>query len=242
MDDRLAQGVQGVAISPIDPASQTDLLNRVAKSIKLVTQDSDAPASDRSCYIGTNNYKAGVMAGEALKNVLPTGGKVWAFVGKKDQQNAADRFKGLQDAIKGTKIRIVDLRTDDADLSRAKANAEDVLAAHPEVAGMVGLWAYNGPAIVEAVKGAGKAGKVKIVCFDEMDATLQGIIDGHIYATVVQQPFKFGYQSVRVQGALVRGDGSVVPPDKVMEIPTRLITRQNVRQFWDDLKKLLGKD
>jgi ribose transport system substrate-binding protein len=241
IEDLLAQGIQGLAISPIDPASQTDLLNRAAGSIKLVTQDSDAPASNRLCYIGTNNYKAGLQAGDALKQALPDGGKVWAFVGKRDQQNAADRFRGLTDAIKGTKIEVVDLRTDDADPSRAKANAEDVIAANKDVAGLVGLWAYNGPAILEAVRGAGKAGTIRIVCFDEMEATLQGVLDGHIHATIVQQPYKFGYESVRVLSLLVRGDNSVIPEGKVLDVPTKSITRENVRAFWDELKRLLGK-
>lgn len=241
IEDLLATGVQGVAISPIDPASQTPLLNRVAKSVKLVTQDSDAPNSDRACYIGTNNYKAGVQAGEALKDALPNGGKVWVFVGKRDQQNAADRFKGLQDAVKGTKIRIMDLRTDDTDTARAKANTEDVIAAHPDVAGLVGLWEYNGPAILDAVKGARKTGKIQIVCFDENRATLQGVLDGHIYATVVQQPYKFGYECVRVLSGLVRGDDTVVPENKVLEVPTKLITKKNVRAFWDQLNELLGQ-
>ena len=47
--------------------------------------------------------------------------------------------------------------------------------ANPDVAGLVGLWSYNGPAILNAVKDAGKVGKVKIVSFDEEDETLTGV-------------------------------------------------------------------
>src|SRR5262245_9742500 len=64
---------------------------------------------------------------------------------------------------------------------------------------MVGLWAYNPPAILSALKDSkDRLGKVKVVGFDENEDTLKGIADGHIYATVVQDPFGFGYQSVRL--------------------------------------------
>src|SRR5205085_12168966 len=75
IDDLLAKGVDGIAISPVDPANQTQLLNDIAKQAVVFTQDSDAPQSNRSCYIGTDNRAAGRQAGELLKEVLPSGGK-----------------------------------------------------------------------------------------------------------------------------------------------------------------------
>ncbi len=72
------------------------------------------------------------------------------------------------------------------------------------------------PLILQAVKQAKKEGKVKIVAFDEEDETLQGVKDGHIYCTIVQQPYEFGYQSVRLLASIVRGDKSVLPADGVL--------------------------
>ena len=103
----------------------------------------------------------------------------------------------------------------------------------------MGLWSYNGPAILSAVKDANKQGQVPIVCFDEEEDTLQGIADGAIHATVVQQPYEFGYQSVRILAALARGDKSVIPADKIFNIPVKIITKDNVQQFRDNLKSLL---
>jgi ribose transport system substrate-binding protein len=241
VDDLIARGINGMSISAIVPETQTDLINQAAKAMKVVTTDSDAPKSNRICFIGTNNYKAGLQAGQALKEALPEGGKVWLFVGKADSQNAADRKRGIVDAVKDTKIVIADTRTDDADRSRARANVEDVIAANSDVAGLVGLWSYNGPAILEAVKTARKTGKIKIVAFDEEDGTLQGVKDGHIYATVVQQPYEFGYRSVRVLTDLIRGNNSVVPESRIIEVPTQTIRKDGVAAFWAHLRTLLGK-
>jgi ribose transport system substrate-binding protein len=241
VEDLMARGVAGISISVIDPKTQISLINQAAKQMKVITQDSDAADSDRACFVGTNNYNAGVQAGQALKEAIPDGGKVWLFVGKADAQNAVDRKKGLIDAVKDAKIEIVDTRTDDVDRSRAKTNVEDIIAANDDIAALVGLWAYNGPAILEAVKAADKIGQIKIVAFDEEDATLQGVKDGHIHATVVQQPYKFGYESVRVLKNLIQGDGSAVPENKILDIPTRIIKQPDVDEFWANLKTLTGK-
>src|SRR6266542_3498556 len=178
VDDLLAKGVDGIAISPVDPQNQTQLINRAAKQALVFTQDSDAPQSERACYIGTDNTAAGRQAGELVK--------------------------------------------------------------YPDISGMVGLWAYNGPAILGAVKEAGKIGKVKIVTFDEEDETLAGIKEGAIHATVVQQPFQFGYQSMIKLAKAIGGDKSGIPPSKQDIVPTLAIKKDGVDDFIVRLNKLRG--
>ncbi len=241
VDDLLSVGIDGVAISPVDPKNQTALLNKIASQAVLFTQDSDAPKSKRMCYLGTNNEDAGKQAGELIKKALPNGGKIMVFVGTLDAQNAHDRYAGIQKAIEGTKIEIIDVRTDGTDHGRAKTNVKDTLVSHPDVACLVGLWSYNGPAIYDAVKDAGKIGQVKIVCFDEEDLTLAGIRAGAIDATVVQQPYEFGRQSMTLLAKVLRGDKSVIPESKQIFIPTLAITKENVDAFSANLKKLRGK-
>jgi ABC-type sugar transport system substrate-binding protein len=154
LQDLVTDGVKGIAVSPVDPTNQTPDLNTIAAKALLITQDSDAPTSNRVCYIGTDNVAAGKMAGEAVKKALPDGGKIMVFVGKKDAQNAKERYQGLQESLKGSKVTIIDIRTDDGDRARAKQNVADALVAYPDIAGCVGLWSYNGPAIYSAVKDA----------------------------------------------------------------------------------------
>src|SRR6476469_9943550 len=238
VDDLLAKGIQGIAISPVDPKNQTEMLNRAASQTLVVTQDSDAPNSNRICYIGTDNVAAGRQAGELLKEALPQGGKIMVFVGVLDAANAQQRYQGLKEALQGSKVEIVDVRTDNTDRVRAKSNAADTLVNNPDIAGMVGLWAYNGPAILSAVKEANKVNKVKIVAFDEEDETLTGIKSGAIYATVVQQPFEFGYRSIELMTKYLNGDQSVVPPGKQIFVPTKAIKKDNVDAFQKEMNSL----
>ena len=241
VDDLLAKGIDGIAISPVDPANQTQLINDIAKRAMVLTQDSDAPGSDRACYLGTDNQAAGRQAGELIKEVLPNGGKIILFVGKIDAQNAKDRSAGIREALQGSKVEIIDTRTDDTDQLRAKANVSDSLVKYPDVAALVGLWSYNGPAIFNAVNDANKIGQVKIVCFDEDRQTLAGIKSGGIYATVVQQPFEFGYQSIQVLAKALRGDKSAIPPNKQIFIPTLVIKKDGVDAFTEKINQLRGR-
>jgi ribose transport system substrate-binding protein len=227
-------------MSPIDPANQVQMINDAAKQALIFTQDSDAPGSDRTCYIGTDNEAAGKQAGELIKEALPNGGKIMIFVGKIDVQNAKDRFEGIKEALAGSNVQILDVKTDNTDRIRAKANVADTLVTVPDIAGLVGLWDYNGPAILNAVKDAGKVGQVKIVCFDEDQETLAGVKDGSIFGTVVQQPFEFGRQAITLMSKYLRGDTSVIPADKRIIVPTKIIDKSTVDDFTTNLNQLLG--
>jgi ribose transport system substrate-binding protein len=241
VDDLVAKGVDGIAISPVDPKNQQQMIDRVAAQSLVVTQDSDAPDSKRAFYIGTNNVAAGEQAGKLVKEALPQGGNIMVFVGQIDAQNAKERYEGLKKALEGSNIKILDVLTDNTDRVRAKANPADTLVKHQDIAGMVGLWSYNGPAILSAVKEANKIGKVKIVAFDEEDDTLAGIKDGSIYATVVQQPYEFGYQSIKMMAQYLGGDKSVAPANKQKFVETLAIKKDGVEAFITKINQLRGR-
>ena len=231
VDDLLAAGTDGIAVSPVDPANEVSYLNGVAARTNLITADSDAAASRRLCYVGTDNHAAGVMAGALIRKALPRGGQIMLFVGKADAQNAHDRAQGIRDALRGSRVTILGVRTDDTDHARARQNVTDVLAQYPHIAGLVGLWSYNGPAIADAVRAKGLAGKVRVVAFDEETQTLDAVQDGTIYGTIAQQPYRFGYESVRMLAALARGDKSGIPAGRRLIIPTLAITRGTLAAY-----------
>jgi ribose transport system substrate-binding protein len=258
VQDLLARGIDGIAISPIHAENQLDLLAEIARHTHLITQDSDAPKSDRLCYVGMDNYTAGRMCGELVKQAMPDGGSVMIFVGRLGQLNARQRRQGVIDELldrdpdpnrydpPGTDIPsgkyvILDTRTDDGDPSRARSNAEDAIAAYPDLGCMVGLFAYNPPQCLEAVRDADKIGKIQLVGFDEDADTLQGIVDGDVIGTVVQNPYEYGHESVRILAGLARGDRSVLPEGGFLNIPARKITRENVETFWAELKQRMGE-
>ena len=241
MEDLLAKGVAAMTISPVNPDNSTDILNQVAAKAALFTVDGDAPKSNRIMYIGTDNVAAGRQHGELIKKALPNGGKIMLFVGTMDAANAQERVKGIKEVLAGTKVEIVDIRTDGGDQAKAKANVEDTLTKYPNIDLLSGLWAYNTPQIYNAVKAGGKEGKVKIIGFDEDQQTLKGISEGVIEGTVVQQPYEFGYQSVKELARYLEGDRSMVPENKQQIIPTKIIDKTNVKEFAASVREMLKK-
>lgn len=258
IEELLARGIDGVALSPADPPNQLDVMKQIAAQTNLITQDSDAPDSPRLCFVGMDNYQAGRLCGKLIKEAMPDGGSVAFFVGRAGQLNAKQRRQGATDElldrpadkpgddapdaeVKGVKYTILGTRTDEVDFAKAKANVQDTLTRHPDIGCMVGLFSYNTPKIYEAIKEAGKLGSVRIVGFDEEDDTLRGVRDGSIYATVVQSPYRYGYESIRILAALAKGDRSVIPASKFVDVPAKAIKMADVNAFSAELKKLLGK-
>lgn len=256
VEDLLIKGVDAIAISVIDAENQTALVNEAAQRATLITHDADAPQSNRLAYIGMDNYDAGRMLGKMIKEAMPNGGELAIFIGRVEQDNARKRRQGTIDEVlgrtpdstrydppgapitNGTFTFLVTL-TDQFDRVKAKANCEDAVLRYPELDGVVGLFAYNAPACLEALKQTGKVGALKVFSFDEADETLQAIKDGSMVGTVVQNPYQYGYQSVKLLKEVLAGNSGAIPPSKFIDIPARRIDRTNVDSFWAELRAQL---
>ncbi|MBS1792779.1 MAG: substrate-binding domain-containing protein [Acidobacteria bacterium] len=241
VDDLLVRGVDGLMVSPIDVENQKQMIDDAASKTLVFTLGADAPATRRAAYVGSDDVAAGKMAGEMIRKALPRGGRIVVFVGRRDAQNAIDRLEGLKQGVAGGGIEILDVRTDDSDTAKAKANAADALVKYPDIDGLVGLWSYNTPAILSALRDAGKTGKVTVVGFDEDEQTLAGVRDGAVFATVVQQPYGFTKDAVRRMALALRGDRSQIPADGRAIFPTEVVDRSNVDGFAREMNRLRGK-
>jgi len=226
----IAQGIDGIAISPIDAEQQTEFLNSIPTNILLVCADSDAPKSRRICYIGTDNVAAGKQAADLLKAALPRGGKVVLFAGSAGLQNVKERIEGIKQGLAGSNLQIMDVQAADGSSVTALKNAQDALAKYSDLAGMVALNNFVGPAVLQAVRGAGKDGYVKIVCFDEDYDILAGIAAGDIYGSVVQSPFKIGRRTVSEMASYLRGEPNQLATGKILT-PSRVVTKDNLASF-----------
>lgn len=236
MDDLVAAGVSAIMVSAVDPKSSTDALNRVGGQVPLFTTDSDAPDTNRIAYIGSSNTDAGRQAGEIALKAMPDGGKCIGFVGLPGADNARERIEGMKEAIAGSKVELIDVRGDDIDMTRAKRNVEDALSANPDINCMVGFYSYNPPRIYEVLKESGKLGEITVVAFDEDPITLGGVKEGTIAGTVVQQPYEWGYQGMKLMAKHLEGDSSEIPADKLVIVPTKIIDQSNVDDFEAELK------
>lgn len=257
LEDMLIRGSDGISVALIDPKNQVEILDQIAERSILITNDSDAAASPRLCYIGMDNYLAGRLCGELGRKGVPGGGKVAIFIGRLEQENARRRWQGFVDGLLGRSVdperhddptkpiteagyEIIGTWTDYFDRAKAKANVEDVLSRYPDVVLMTGLFEYNSTLALEVLRQSGKLGAVQLAGFDEAAEVIAGIKEGVVLGTVVQNPYEYGFQSIKMLRALTRGDATVIPPSGIVEIPARTITKDNADAFWKETKARLA--
>lgn len=243
-----ADGYDGIAVSPMQPKEQSRPISVLATRTEVVTFDNDAPDSVRHAYIGTNNYVSGVQCGQILIDALPDGGQVALFVGDHDRENSRQRRQGLIDALRGENRRPGD-NLDPIDVSvtagdytvvatyldggineNAKANALKALEEHPALNAMVGLYGHNTPMCLAALKEAEKLGEIKVVAFDGHKDTLAAIEAGHAAGTVIQEPYQYGFESVRILVALSNGEFQPHAGRGSFNIPCVTVTSINVAE------------
>lgn len=213
--------IAGVAISVIradNKAIATELRNLQKKGIKVITVDGDVNRERyrdaRTFYIGTDNHIGGLTLGTATKRVLESrqlksGGYV-QFVGYTDNDNARARMDGFKEAV-GESFEEKDRMADEAKGGKARENVRIALDKNPTgLAALVGIWAYNAPAIAHVVAERKVRDGVTVATFDAAEAAIQEMDKGNIDVMVVQNPFDMGVQTVKLLKAMVAGDESVV--------------------------------
>ena len=136
------------------------------------------------------------------------------------------------------KYTILETITDGADQTVAKRNAENAITKYTDITAFVGLWSYNAPQVLEALKSTGKTGKIRVFAFDEDPTTLAAIAEGNCDGTLVQQPYEFGYQSMKYLKAIADGKPLDVPANKEIPIPVQVVTKDTVAAFNQKLTDL----
>jgi len=223
--DRLRQlvtqaDVAGVAISVIQAenvAIVEEMKRLTEKGVSVITVDGDINqklfSDGRPYYIGTDNSIAGRLLGTAGKKVLQsrgiTEGGFIQFTGFTDNDNARARMDGCREAI-GASYSEVDRMADSFDHSRARDNVRTALVNHPDVKALVGIWAYNAPAIAEVVAERGVRDQVSIFTFDAAAQAIEHMANGNIDCMIVQNPFEMGVQTVRLLRAMHEGQDAVI--------------------------------
>lgn len=231
VENLISRGVDGIGISPCDGDALVPVIEKaIEKGIPVVTVDSDANTDKRLCYIGTDNRKAGRVAGEQMVKLLNRRGKVLIITGVPGAQNLMERVAGFKEVIsKHPGITIVSEQACQSDQVLALNIAENALTADRDLAGIFGVNAFGAPGAAQAVESCGLAGKVKIVGFDAMPDTLKFCADGVVHAIVEQRPYKMGYLAVKLLKDAI--EGKKIP--RVVDTGVDVITPT-------EAKKLLG--
>ncbi|WP_428307290.1 substrate-binding domain-containing protein [Lacipirellula sp.] len=255
------EDVDGVAVSPLDPETQSPLINRMCEHALVITYDSDAPLSARDTYVGASNLAAGKLVAQLVREAAPSGGEVACVAVNFTKDNMKERREGFESGLakptndgdseeseeKQPTYEIVEFLTDDSDNDRCRELAAKLLDDHPNLVCFVGMNAQHAGILLDVLKEKNLLDQVKVVGFDEASDTLDGIRGGEVYATVVQDPFRYGYESIRRIATICRGEEGLRPlsgTHSTYNIGVQAVRKDNVDAFQKQLDERLknGKD
>lgn len=169
------------------------------KGIPVVTIDSDEEDSNRIAYVGTDNVLAGQVAGEEMIKQIGKDGNVAIVIGGKDVKNQKERVDGFTNyLISNSNLKVVDQDSSDAMLLEAEIITRKILNRNDKVNALFCTSALDGIGAAKAIQELNDKGKIKIVCFDNLEETLNNIKNGLVAATVVQKSDEMGYKAVNV--------------------------------------------
>ena len=244
MDDLVAAGVRGIMVCAVDPKTSTDALNKIASADPaLHHRQRRAEDQAASPISARRNVDAGKQAGEiAQEGAARTAASAWASSACSAPTTPRSASRASRTRSRAPRSSSSTCAPTTSTRPAPSSNVEDALTANPEVTCMVGFYSYNTPRIYEALKEAGKLGKITVVGFDDDPITLGGVKEGTIAGTVVQQPFEWGYQGMKLMAKYLEGDKSGIPADSLIIIPTKIIDKADVDAYAEpNLQGMQGK-
>ncbi len=224
----VTKGVQGLAITPVDPTVATALDKAIASGVKVVLLDNNIPDwNGRTALATTDNYNAGKIAGGYLKTVLKDGDTLGILEGVPGVPSLDDRVNGMLEGLKGVDVKIVGKGATDCTEEKGINVAQDLLTANPDLKAIYAACGPPAAGAAQAIKNANLDHHVILVGFDfccgEAEAMAAGIED----ATVAQFPAKMAELGVDALVKALRGE----KVESLIDSGAALVTKENMDKF-----------
>jgi len=245
LDSLIARRVDGLAVAASERKALIGSIDRaMALGIPVVVFDSGVDSTNYTSFVATNNYEAGQMGARTLASLVGGRGKVALVMHAPGSFSTMERERGFEDVIRGEfpKIQIVARQFGMADRARARAAAENILAAHPDLAGLFASTEPSSSGAALALKARGLVGKVRFVAFDFAQNMIDDLKAGVIDAMVVQDPYRMGYEVVN----LLADKLEAKTPPKQVDLGAQVVKRADldrpeIRRLLFPQLELMGK-
>jgi len=250
LDQAVQQNATGILLGVTDPALLKDSIDKaIAAGIPVITIDSDAPASRRLFFIGTNNYQVGLTGGQRLAQELKGKGNAVVFT-MPDQHNMQDRLRGYRDALEHTGVKITRVVDIQGDPRIAFDTTTQIIGREKDqVDAFVCLEAQSGKEVAGVLNSYHVTGKV-VMAMDTDPETLQLIQSGAIAATISQKPYTMAFVGMQMLDTLYHhkpsslvvdwSKDSFAPIPSFVDTGSALIDGSNVDSFLQAKQSVTG--
>jgi ABC-type sugar transport system substrate-binding protein len=228
IEKMLAQGVQGIAITPVDPSVSTTLDKAVAAGVKVVLMDNSIPDwKNQTALATTNNLEAGKLAGGYLKTVLKKGDKLGILEGVPGVPALDDRVNGMLEGLQGVDVDIVGKGATDCTEEKGINVAQDILTANPELKAIYSACGPPAAGAAQAITNAKLDHHIILVGFDFCCGEPEAIAAGTEDASVAQFPAKMSELGVDALVKAINGE----KVESLIDSGAALVTKQNIAEF-----------
>jgi ribose transport system substrate-binding protein len=237
LDAMLANRVSALAISATDDRALAGPIERIIRAgIPVTIFDSAANVNDYVSLIATDNHEAGCTAARRLAALLPQGGPLAMLMQKPGGTSTELRERGFEETVQKEfpKLAIVARQYGMGDRARSMSVAEDILTAHPNLAGIFASSEACSIGAIRAIRARHASGRIRLITFDTSDIHIQALRDGTADIMLVQDAYRIGYETVKSLGMKLAGK----TPPRHMEIMARVITKANLDA--PDIRALLN--
>ncbi len=246
VENFITRQADGIVLAPVDSEALVTVVERAAdRGIPVAIFDSAINTDKIITFVVTDNYLGGVMAADRMAQILDGRGKVGVIGFMPGSASTMKREAGFVETVeeKYPEIEVVGVRFNMADRAKALAEAENLMTAHPDLAGFFADNESSVDGTVQAVKQRGLSGKVKIVGFDASETLIDDMRAGVIDSIVVQDPFKMGYESTRQMSLHLNGQPTEAHIDSGAYLlePSNVDTPEMQAVVLPDLEYWLGE-
>jgi len=241
VEQTAARRPAGMMVVGWDPSALVPPINAaVDAGIPVVCVDADVPASKRLSFVGTNWFDIGVQQAQVMLKLLgERRGKV-ALLGLIEQNIDQEAFAGFRSVATPAGLQVMNPQQDKGNQAEATRVAAAIIQGTPDLVGMAGFDSESGPGIGQAIKEAGKGGKIVGTTVQAEGQMLRFIREGIMAAAVMQKRKLFTYQGLKALFDIVHSPLRFTTDDRragIVPIPlnystgTFVITRDNVGFF-----------
>lgn len=207
-EDAINQKADAILLAPSDPAALAPVAAKIKEAnIPLILIDSAISTEDYDAFFSTDNEAAGALAGETFAKLINGRGKIGIVHAQPSSTTAIARGKGFETKIKeiAPNIQIVSVQYSDGDKARALNIATDIMTANPDLVGFFTSNEGSTIGVARAIEDMGKKDSVMLVGFDKSQDTIRALENGTLKATIVQNPYRMGYEGIQTAVDILEG-------------------------------------
>lgn len=227
VESMITQQVDALAISATDEHALAASVERaIHAGIPVSIFDSGVNVENYVTFVATDNYAAGCTAARELARLCGGKGGIGMVMHKPGGTSTMLRERGFEETIAKELpgMKIAARQYGMADRAKARGAAENILTAHPDIAGLFASSEASSLGAIQAIATRGLSGKVRLITFDTSESHVEALQDGVIDIMLVQDSYRIGYEAVKSLTAKLNGR----TPPRRLDLPARVITKADL--------------